>query len=290
MSYIEDAIERKLERERKTELATSINDELDRARPKGEQFVGVYGEDEIAKDNRKIKEYFDKRGVNREEERKQLKDGILIEKVFLDSELTDLFNEEESYDELMTDDDDFLLYTIPAHEYDDTFNNVDIICVVRNEFTNHETVVFAVDCTSNSSKVKEKAEYKRTDEKIAGFTELKYFDNTASFDGRDGSSAGRIPKVPRFVVGFDADLARDIVVNDDKNGWLKDELDQKKDMMRYYLLKELAHQSEQRDTGLERYFSFLLGRFMESHEDEIKNYPNDSVMKSVLELKEGGAE
>ncbi len=282
MGEIDDVI-RRADNER---LAKLINADMDGRRPKWDDFQEIYEEDEIKKDQQQLAEYYEKKGIN-PNEKGELKDGILVEKMFLDTEMKDLFGEwdDDVQDELMNGDDgeDFVLYTIPAHEYDDVFNNADIICLVRNKLTNHQVVPFVVDCTSNSSKVREKSNYERTAENITGFTELKYFEDTASFSGV--LPAGKLEKVPRFVVGFDAKLARELLTAN-YNDWTKDELDEKYDKVRYYLLKELAAQAKRGDTGLGDYFTFLLNNFENKHKNEIKIYPQDDVVEEVLRVNQ----
>ncbi len=55
-------------------------------------------------------------------------------------------------------------------------------------------------------------------------------------------------------------------------------------MVRYYLLTELAAQSKQYETGLDRYFDFLLRHFKETHMTDIKLYPRDDVLEEVLRI------
>lgn len=274
-----DRVAKKADDER---LAIAINEEMDRNRPKREDFVGIYSDEELDRDSKRVMGYLSRRGIDKAKDRKALRDGILVEKMFLDSELKDLLCEAEIYDELLTDDEDFLLFVMPSYGYDDVFNNVDLICVVRNELTNHKVVPFAIDCTSNSSMVEKKMGYRRTDEKIAGFTDVKYFKDTTSFTGV--MPAGRLAKVPRFVVGFDAQLARDTLTSD-RNEWTRDEMEKKSDMTKYYLLKELAIQSKGGE--LEGYFNALLFHFEKTRGDKILSYPDDDVLEEILKFKSG---
>lgn len=263
-------------------LAERINREMDKDRPKYKDFEGIYSDIEMAGDQRECEEYYKKKGINPRIEKSKLRDGILVEKMFLDAELEGLFLEEEIYDELITDDRDFLLSVLPAHEYDDLFNNVDLICFMRNEFTGHKIVPFAVDCTSNAMKVREKMEYRRTDEKVTGFTEVKYFKDTAF--GTDVIPAGKLAKVPRFVVGCDAELVRDVLTSE-RNDWTKDELNREYEQIRYCLLKELAVQADGGELGT--YFGRLLAHFEETRGDLKEECLKDSVLNAVLKVKMG---
>lgn len=75
-------------------------------------------------------------------------DAKLLENTFIDMvERGDWFGEEESYG----DDPDYLaLVTFPTSEIDDTFNHIDVIGMISNETTNHETLPFAIDLTYNT--------------------------------------------------------------------------------------------------------------------------------------------
>ena len=244
----------------KKRLARKINDELDRFRPKWEDFEDIRSEEEIAADIKELDEYYTKKGISKQENRDKLTDGILVEKLFLDTDTKDIFGEEALYDELLTEGDDYLLSVIPAHEYDDTFNNADMICLVKNSLTDHQETIFVVDCTSNVSAIERKMGYRRTKENIRGFTDLKYFRNTNS---KGEPESHTIEKVPRFIVGVDAELAREVLVN--YNDWTKDEIDARYDRIRYYLLSELSVQAKGRDERLSKYFDRLLENFKNNH-------------------------
>ena len=274
-------------------LALQINGQMDRFRPKWQDFEGKYTMEEMQRDYQAILDYQEKKHIAPEEERRKLKDGLLVEKLFMDSEMADLFAEEIddefAYDTLMTDDEDHFLATIPAHPYDDYFNNVDIICSVKNGLTGHDEVVFAVDCTSNPEKVSEKMGYLRTEEQIPGFTEVKYFHDTAKV-GKDPLPTGGLEKIPRFVVGFDAELAKDLVKGEDSNGnpWQQAELEQKRDRARYYILTELYAQAKGKDKRLEEYFKGLLDNFVQKRgADTVDRYPGDAVLSAISPLDRG---
>ena len=267
-------------------LAKSINQELMGSRPKWGDFVGKkgYTRESMERDSHEIEEYFSRKGVDRAERKKALTDGILVEKFFKDLPDSDLLDEGKVQRELVDEDNEdgeevYLLEVDPAHVYDDTFNNVDMICAVCNKFTKNQPVVFAVDCTSDDSKVREKMGYRRTDEKIRGFTEIKYF------RGMGPVELGRQPKVPRFVAGFNAELIREAVQNQYDEGqspWVQEAYQTSKQQAAYYILQELVAQSKGSDTGLGEYFSFLLEHFKKSH-PECESYPGDPVARRVLE-------
>ncbi len=79
-------------------------------------------------------------------------DAKLLEKTFTDMvERGDWFGEEEAYG----DDSDYLaLVTFPTSDIDDTFNHIDVIGMIGNEITGHETMPFAIDLTYNTDNEK----------------------------------------------------------------------------------------------------------------------------------------
>ena len=272
-------------------LALKINGEIDEYRPQYSDFAEIYTIEEMRADRQEVFDYQEKKHIVPEEERRKLKDGILVEKIIFDTDMNDLLGEEvdEMYDTSQTGEGDHLLKVIPAHTYDDYFNNVDMICAVTNEFTDHETVPFAVDCTSNSAKVHEKMGYRRTKEHIPGFTDVKYFKDTTGV-GASTLETGSLEKVPRFIVGIDAELAREIVEFDPREStpWQKEENDQRYDHVRYYMLQELRAQASGKDGRLERYFTGLLQNFIRSRgKTTVERYPRDPVCDSILSASQG---
>ncbi|MBR2586937.1 hypothetical protein IKE71_01005 [Candidatus Saccharibacteria bacterium] len=79
-------------------------------------------------------------------------DAKLLEKTFTDMvERGDWFGEEEAYG----DDPDYLaLITFPTADIDDAFNHIDVIGMISNETTEHETMPFAIDLTYNTDNAK----------------------------------------------------------------------------------------------------------------------------------------
>lgn len=273
-------------------LALKINGEMDRFRPKYEHFGGVYLLEEMRADQQEILDYQKKKNIIPAEERRKLKDGIMVEKILFDTETMDLLAEEIddgfTYDTLLTGDEDQLLEVTPAHPYDDYFNNVDVICAATNAFTGHEKVPFAIDCTSNAAKVQEKMGYLRTREQVPGFTDVKYFHDTAKVG--EPLPTGGLEKIPRFVVGFDAELAREMLEYDpeESNTWLKAEHEQRCDHARYYMLMELRAQAEGKDERLEKYFGGLLKNFVQSRgRKNVERYPRDAVFDQIMASARG---
>lgn len=267
-----ERLEKEIDNQR---LAREINQELDLYRPKWDEFKKRYSSEEIKSDMQKLADYRAKKGYSKEASRDKLTDGLLIEKMFSDADENDLFCEDDLYDELLTESDDFLLYTIPTHEYDDTFNNADMVCLIKNSLTGHKIMPFVVDCTSNTSLVDDKMNYRRTKSNLKGFTELKYFRNTLAYG--EEAKPWPIEKVPRFIVGFDAELARDILT--DNSEWAQDENKEKYERAQYYIIKELAIQTKNQNSELREYFAKLLENFEAKHDTSL--YSGDLVFNAI---------
>ncbi len=303
-----DKLDQKIDDER---LARKINQRLSEQRPKTEEFYDVYDEATIAHHQQEIVNFESKKGIINKEEK--LTDGICLEYIFSNLDMNDFFMEEPRYDELMTDNEDYLLKVIPTHKYDDEFHNADMICVMRNELTEHKTVPFVVDCTSNSEKIDQKLNYRRTNERLKGFTKLFYFKNPAEEDEGDGSiPKGKVEIIPRFVIGVDSDKARRateyrVPIANRERTWEEqakeeeaaksydevrlcvfEEFNQQCDAINEYLLNEglelldaeQAKQITEQMTALKRYFSETLKKFKQER-PEVK--PSDYVRNEILD-------
>lgn len=190
---------------------------------------------ELLKDFKQSKEY--------KEHPEHSKDKLLEATFASGVELGDWFGESKSYE----DDPDFQsMVTTPTSEIDDKFNHIDVIGMIRNRDTNHETTPLAFDLTYNSDrdsmrgKIRwvhvygkkdtlpegasefgrlvagdKKDEIKTkswsTDDryglKIPGFVSAKYYRDMNGLD-TPVREAGRIKVMPRFVVGFSPDIAK----------------------------------------------------------------------------------
>ena len=114
--------------------------------PDPRHFEGsVYPPDDVKKDLKQLDDFKHTPEYKKGEERS---DAKLLEKTFTDMvERGDWFGEEESYG----DDPDYLaLVTFPTAEIDDAFNHIDVIGMINNEVTDHETLPFAIDLTYNT--------------------------------------------------------------------------------------------------------------------------------------------
>ena len=124
--------------------------------PNPRHFEGsTYPTDEVRKDLKLLDDFKHTPEYKRVGERS---DAKLLEKTFIDMvERGDWFSEEDSYG----DDLDYrALVTFPTAEVDDVFNHIDVIGMISNETTNHETLPFAIDLTYNTDNDKMSQKFK----------------------------------------------------------------------------------------------------------------------------------
>lgn len=211
--------------------------------PEPATFAGsIYPVAEVRADQKLLDNFHHTSTYKRGEERS---DAKILEKTFMDMvERGDWFSE----DELYGDDPDFLaLVTFPTSEIDDTFNHIDVIGIISNEVSNHETLPFAIDLTYNTDndKMSQKFRWKHVygkkktaPEEVSEFGEsyleedrygktirtralpLKYryglkipgFASAKYFEDKNDPwnpmhEKGRISLMPRFIVGYSPELA-----------------------------------------------------------------------------------
>lgn len=114
--------------------------------PDPRHFEGsVYPPNDVKKDLRQLNNFRHTPEYKKNGERS---DAKLLEKTFMDMvERGDWFGDEELYGE---DSESLTLVTFPTAEIDDTFNHIDVINMINNEITGHETLPFAIDLTYNT--------------------------------------------------------------------------------------------------------------------------------------------
>lgn len=129
----------------KTEL-DRVEDTLAKLIPQPETFgFSIYPIEDVQSDMKQLDIFKHTPEYKKSEERS---DAKLLEKTFTDMvERGDWFSEFELYDE---DSDFCALVTYPTAEIDDTFNHIDLIGMISNETTGHETLPFAIDLTYNT--------------------------------------------------------------------------------------------------------------------------------------------
>lgn len=160
----------------------------------------------------------------------------------------DWFGEEFRQDELFPDGEGTQTSIFLTSEYDDFVNHIDAIGLMQNADSNGEAIPFALDMTYNSTAdgLNKKMSWTHPDKKVRlpGFTTAKYFEDTFNFDPL--IQKGRIPIMPRFIIGFNPELSTEItelrMSSSDWDSLRRDELTTK---AKWCVLKELKHQSEQ---------------------------------------------
>ena len=124
--------------------------------PNPRHFEGsTYPPDDVRKDLKLLDDFKHTPEYKRVGERS---DAKLLEQTFTDMvERGDWFGEEDSYG---NDPDYLALVTFPTTEVDDVFNHIDVIGMISNETTNHETLPFAIDLTYNTDNDKMSQKFK----------------------------------------------------------------------------------------------------------------------------------
>ncbi|MBP5647751.1 hypothetical protein J6X04_00440 [Candidatus Saccharibacteria bacterium] len=270
--------------------------------PDPTEFGYVYPKEEISSDKKQLEAFKYTPEYKKGQERS---DAKLLEKTFTDMlERGDWFGEFDLYGD---DDDFFALKTFPTAEIDDAFNHIDVICMINNPITNHETLPFAVDLTYNtdSDKMARKFRWKhvygkkksapegvsefgesyvtknhdgeevlktrplplkfRNGLKIPGFASAKYFEDKDDI-WNPVHEKGRIPIMPRFIVGYSPDIASVLA-----SGMPDEQFRQKYGEQEYQARRQRFQSAERRAkwcTLLECYEQASNIRYMLEHMDE----------------------
>lgn len=165
----------------------------------------------------------------------------------------DWFSEGKRESELFGNRDIIENQTITSltSEYDDFVNHIDVICVVKNTYSDFQPVPFALDLTygTDIDQLDKKFSWRHPYNSIdtPGFCTAKYFIDTDSLNDEQILPKGRIKIMPRFIVGYDEDLSQRISElrifgNSDKDDLIREESSMK---AKFCVLKELKLQSEQ---------------------------------------------
>lgn len=216
--------------------------------PVEDDFVGddCYSEAEVDADKAKIQEI--KRRLNISEE-----DGISLSRVqeyAISQEIgeMDWFGEEFRREELFPDGEETQTAIFLSSEYDDFVNHIDAIGLMKNADSNGEPVPFALDMTYNKTfdGLDKKMSWVHPNKKVRlpGFATAKYFEDT--FNPEPLINRGKIPIMPRFIIGFSPELSEEITeLRMSASGWdslRRDELSAK---AKWCVLTELKGQSKQ---------------------------------------------
>ena len=201
----------------------------------------IYPAADVKKDLRQLSDY--KKTKEYQSALDQDTRSKIMEQTFIEhSGKSDWFGDEDLYGE---DEAYYQTVIVPTSEVDDYFNHVDAIAVFKNRATDQTPLPVALDFTYNVPGMNHKMSWrhvygkkqtapaelsefgdsyigpdKRTGEtglhtrrlperfsyglKIPGFATAKYFEDTDSFDDPI-LPKGRIPLMPRFIVGYEAD-------------------------------------------------------------------------------------
>lgn len=113
--------------------------------PNPRDFEGaIYPTRDVERDIEQLRDFKNSPNYKKGDERS---DAKALEKTFMDMvERGDWFGDYELYG----DDEEFsALKTFPTAEIDDAFNHIDVIGMINNETTGHETMPFAIDLSYN---------------------------------------------------------------------------------------------------------------------------------------------
>ena len=176
--------------------------------PDPRDFEGrTYPAEDVKSDAKQL-EYF--RYTREYKESQERSDAKILEKTFTDMvEKGDWFGEGEAY----IDDPDYLsLTTFPTSDIDDHFNHIDVIGMITNEMTGHETMPFAIDLTYNTDdekmtkKFRWKHVYGKTEAVRKGISEFGDAYAVKDSSGQDELRTRQLPlkfrlglKIPGFA-------------------------------------------------------------------------------------------
>ena len=215
--------------------------------PREINFSDCYTNDDIRGDREKVNEIKERLGIKKEF-------GISdsrIQEYATQQEIgeMDWFGEEERADELFPEGKGSQSMTFLSSEFDDYTNHIDMICVMNNADSDFESIPFAIDITYNQDQdnLDKKFSWEHPLVKQKGFATAKYFEDTYSFK-EPLLEKGRIPIMPRFIIGFNPDLAEEITkcrMSVDDGGWNSLRREELSIKAKWCVLSELKTQSEQ---------------------------------------------
>lgn len=204
-------------------------EEIQKSTPQGADFIDCpvndkspynddYSEEGIQKDEDRIKRIKIQCGIRKDPN--SLKESEIQEYAVTDELVTgDWFREETRAKELYPDGNGDPCTANLSSEYDDFVNHIDVICTINNAETGYKTIPFALDLTFNTDneKLDKKFSYgwrdPKTGYKYAGLATAKYYEDTAESLVDDPLPKGRIPVMPRFVIGFSTELSDQMAKN-----------------------------------------------------------------------------
>ena len=219
-----------------------------RLTPKERTFIDVIPPKEVVADVEKVREYKEEMGI---EEELGISDSRIQEYITLkEIGVMDWFGEKERAGELFTENKKGEGYTIKrflTSEFDDFMNHIDGVCVVKNDATGSIPTPFALDMTFRTD-LDQKMSWRHHDKDVnlPGFTSAKYFKGMPQKYGKPTIKKGRVPIMPRFVIGYSEEISNEIAeIRRLKNPWDRPRREELSTKAKWCVLKELKAQSEQ---------------------------------------------
>ena len=178
--------------------------------PKEDDFEDCYSEKEIMSDKEYIRNIkIAKKVLSSQDLTFSMAQEYITKEAVSNS---DWFGESINENDLFPEGQGHEIETFLTSEYDDYCNHTDIVCIINNSMTDFQPVPFALDLTFNTDdkKLNDKmSKWDRNPMEAPGFATIKYFEDTMSF-GEPLLEKGRIPVLPRFVIGYKNNLSNNI--------------------------------------------------------------------------------
>ena len=279
--------------------------EINDMTPKEDNFIDVYGKKVVDADKERVRGIL--AGTNAEDNFGIY--GADIQEYITSQEIgeMDWFHEEDRREEILDDDRAQDIAVFLTSKYDDTINHVDMVCIIKNACTDYEAVPFFMDATFNTDdkKLDKKMSWRHPKEEVkhSGFATVKYFEDDFNMDAI--LDKGRIEIAPRFVIGYDAELANTIMeLRNTRDGGTSEKRERASAMAKWCVLKELNTQCRQmldylekadknsvllqkayeQVKALSKYFSGAMEAAKKHDAKFIPGYPNtDPVCEAICE-------
>lgn len=227
-----------------------IIDDVRNETPNEDDFDDVYSKDSIRADKNRIDKIKQQLGIESEFGISQSR----IQEYAISQEIgeMDWFAEEEDLrsQQLFGEDGEKGQQTVVflSSEFDDFTNHIDAICMMNNACSGFKPVPFALDMTYNTNldKLNQKMSWRHANcaVNMPGLATARYFEDT--FSPEPEIEKGRIPIMPRFIIGFDPDLSQEITeLRMSNNAWESLRREELSTKAKWCVLWELKAQSKQ---------------------------------------------
>lgn len=223
---------------------SDIRAEIQDATPQEPSFEDVYSSTEIQRDLQKIQSIKQRLGVKAEQ-------GIpdsRIQEYTTANEISqsDWFGEDKRLAELFPGQRGCKTSVFLTSEFDDFVNHIDAIAVMNNQDSGFRPVPFALDMTYNTDPAKLHRKFNWLHPhhgfQMPGLATAKYFEDTFNFDPQ--LPKGKIPVMPRFVIGYSPELSLEITEQTmTSTGWNSLRLPELSSKAKWCVLQELKCQS-----------------------------------------------